>query len=190
MVARLAIIDRIVARIDLTRAGLLRHVFAHAKLNSRQNQEQNMRVTLLAAAMLCFMGLAASAQPMTPDSSGLGAITGAMRYVDSPWLSHAMHDVGTNPTGWKRQWCAKSMNMWLQRSGMRGCGGNSAISCLQAGRKLSGPQVGALAVMAHHVGIVKEVGANSVTLVSGNHNRTVGVGKYPRGRVVAYVWPE
>ena len=46
-----------------------------------------MRVTLLAAAMLCFMGLPASAQPMTPDSSGLGAITGAMRYADSPWLT-------------------------------------------------------------------------------------------------------
>jgi len=41
-----------------------------------------------------------------------------------------------------------------------------------------------------HVGIVKEVSGNSVTLVSGNHNRKVGVGKYPRGRVVAYVWPE
>ena len=109
-----------------------------------------MRVTLLAAATLCAMGLPAGAQPskmnpegsgldiqpvnvtpeasadaqpsMNPEPSGLTAISGAMRYADSPWLDHAMHDVGTNPTGWKRQWCAKSMNMWLQRSGMRGCG--------------------------------------------------------------------
>jgi hypothetical protein len=49
--------------------------------------------------------------------------------------------------------------------------------------------------MKHHVGIVKEIGGSQVTLVSGNHSgrsgaRSVGVGKYARGRVVAYVWPE
>jgi hypothetical protein len=118
-----------------------------------------------------------------------------MRDVGSPWLDHAMQDVGTNPTGWKRQWCAKSVNLWLQRSGKKGCGGNTAISCLNAGRKLAGPTIGALAVMKHHVGIVKEVHGSQVTLVSGNHSgrsgaRSVGVGKYARGRVVAYVWPE
>jgi hypothetical protein len=128
-------------------------------------------------------------------SSGAAGLTGAMRDVGSPWLDHAMKDVGTNPTGWKRLWCAKSLNMWLARSGKRGCGGNTAISCLAAGRKLSGPQVGAIAVMKHHVGIVKEVHGKHVTLVSGNNSgrsgaRKVGVSKYARGRVVAYVWPE
>jgi hypothetical protein len=178
-----------------------------------------MRVILLAATMLCLMGMAASAQPSkmnpSPDATGVegqtGAmaqpskmnpipssveeLTGAMRDVGSPWLDHAINDVGTNPTGWKRQWCAKSVNLWLQRSGKKGCGGNTAISCLSAGRKLAGPTIGALAVMKHHVGIVKEVHGSQVTLVSGNHSgrsgaRSVGVGKYARGRVVAYVWPE
>jgi hypothetical protein len=142
---------------------------------------------------------AASAQPskMTPnpEATGVDGLTGAMRDVGSPWLEHAMQDVGTNPTGWKRQWCAKSVNLWLQRSGKKGCAGNTAISCLNAGRKLSGPTIGALAVMKHHVGIVTEVHGSQVTLVSGNHSgrsgaRKVGVGKYARGRVVAYVWPE
>jgi hypothetical protein len=118
-----------------------------------------------------------------------------MRDVGSPWLDHAMNDVGTNPTGWKRQWCAKSVNLWLQRSGKKGCSGDTAISCLSAGRKLAGPTIGALAVMKHHVGIVTEVHGSQVTLVSGNHSgrsgaRKVGVGKYARGRVVGYVWPE
>ena len=173
-----------------------------------------MRVIFLAATMLCLMGMAASAQPSkmnpnpTPGVEGAGhrgavedidpgveGLTGAMRDVGSPWLDHAMNDVGTNPTGWKRQWCAKSVNLWLQRSGKKGCGGNTAISCLNAGRKLAGPTIGALAVMKHHVGIVKEVHGSQVTLVSGNHSgrsgaRSVGVGKYARGRVVAYVWPE
>jgi hypothetical protein len=156
-----------------------------------------MRVTFLVATIMCLMGMAANAQPskINPDGSGAVELTGALRDVGSPWLDHALSDVGTNPTGWNRQWCAKSVNLWLERSGKRGCGGNTAISCLHAGRKLSGPQVGALAVMAHHVGIVKEVNGNSVTLVSGNHSgrsgtRSVGISKYARGRVVAYVWPE
>jgi len=177
-----------------------------------------MRVIFLAATMLCLMGMAASAQPskMNPSSAATGAegmaanaqsskmkpnppgvegLTGAMGDVGSPWLDHAMNDVGTNPTGWKRQWCARSVNLWLQRSGKKGCDGNTAISCLGAGRKLAGPTIGALAVMKHHVGIVKEVHSGQVTLVSGNHSgrsgaRSVGIGKYARGRVVAYVWPE
>jgi hypothetical protein len=129
------------------------------------------------------------------DSGGTKVLTGAMRDVGSPWLDHALNDVGTNPTGWKRLWCAKSLNMWLERSGKRGCGGNTAVSCLNAGRKLAGPQVGAIAVMKHHVGIVKEVHGKHVTLVSGNNSgragaRKVGVSKYARGRVMAYVWPE
>ncbi|HEU0017855.1 MAG TPA: hypothetical protein VFQ31_05800 [Methyloceanibacter sp.] len=134
------------------------------------------------------------------DSPGIAGLTGAMRDVQmsagaSPWLLHALNDVGTNPTGWKRLWCAKSLNMWLEQSGKRGCGGNTAISCLNAGRKLSGPQVGAIAVMKHHVGIVKEVHGAHVTLVSGNNSgrsgaRKVGVSKYAKGRVMAYVWPE
>ena len=138
--------------------------------------------------------------PLEGDSPGIGGLTGAMRDVQmsagaSPWLMHALNDVGTNPTGWKRLWCAKSLNMWLEQSGKRGCGGNTAVSCLQAGRKLSGPQVGAIAVMKHHVGIVKEVHGAHVTLVSGNNagrsgNRKVGVSKYAKGRVMAYVWPE
>jgi uncharacterized protein (TIGR02594 family) len=154
-----------------------------------------MRVIFLAAALLCGMGLAASAQPGMPDRSAAKALSGAMRHAGSPWLHHAIGDVGTNPTGWKRQWCAKSLNMWLKQSGKKGCGGNTAISCLHAGRKLSGPQVGAIAVMKHHVGIVKEVSGSHVTLVSGNNSgksgaRKVGVSKYARGKVIAYVWPE
>jgi len=112
-----------------------------------------MRVTFLAATMMCLIGMAANAQPSKMNPDDAVESTGALRDVGSPWLDHALRDVGTNPTGWKWQWCARSVNLWLERSGKRGCGGNTAISCLHAGRRLSGPQVGALAVMAHHFGI-------------------------------------
>jgi uncharacterized protein (TIGR02594 family) len=146
-----------------------------------------MRLPLLATILLCLMATPGRADPIDPTSAG---ITGFMRYANEPWLHRAMGDVGKNPTGWGRKWCARSVNLWLQQSGKHGCGGNTAISCLHAGRRLSGPQVGALAVMGHHVGIVKEVNGSSVTLVSGNQNHRVGVGRYSRSRVVAYVWPE
>ena len=150
-----------------------------------------MRVYILATLLLGLSAIPVNAEPITPgETSGIGAIGGAMGYATSPWLNHALRELGTNPTGWSRRWCAKSVNLWLQQSGKRGCGGNTAISCLKAGRRLSGPQVGALAVMTHHVGIVKAVNGNSLTLVSGNHNHKVGVGSYSRGRVVAYVWPD
>lgn len=155
-----------------------------------------MRVYFLAAAMLCFMALPGSTEPIGARTmGGLAAAADAVeRGGSTPWLRHAINDVGTNPTGWKRQWCAKSVNLWLNSSGKRGCGGNSAVSCLQAGKRLSGPQVGALAVMKHHVGIVKAVNGNAVTLVSGNHAghpgaRTVGVGNYSKSRIIGYVWP-
>jgi hypothetical protein len=181
-------IDRIAARIYRTQARFTGHLAPSDEVIKRS---KNMRVTILAALAFSLSIVSASAEP----GAGLEGIGGAMRYATSPWLSHAIRDLGTNPTGWKRQWCARSINLWLQRSGKRGCGGNTAISCLHAGRRLGGPQVGALAVMAHHVGIVKEVNGNSVTLVSGNHSgrsgaRKVGVGTYARSRVVAYVWPE
>ena len=153
-------------------------------------------LSLAASAMLFAAGHAAAAEPPSTPSASLASLSGAMRYASSPWLHHAMLDVGTNPTGWKRQWCARSLNMWLKRSGMKGCGSDAAISCLEAGRKLSEPQIGALAVMAHHVGIVKDIGnSGSVTLVSGNNAgrpgaRKVGVSKYRRGRILAFIWPE
>jgi uncharacterized protein (TIGR02594 family) len=135
----------------------------------------------------------ASLQP-SKMSPGVVGLTGALRYADSPWLDHAINDVGTNPTGWKRVWCARSLNMWLQRSGKRGCGSDAAISCLEAGDRLPEPKVGAIAVLKHHVGIVTEINDRHVTLVSGNNRgrpgaRTVGISKYARASIVGYVWP-
>jgi hypothetical protein len=205
-------IDGVNARsteIDVKAAPVASRSVADAKLAKVKAQRSRIEPLKVTNVKLTAIDGAASAatetgrpdQPskMNPDTGG-GALTGALRDVQmyagaSPWLQHALDDVGTNPTGWKRLWCAKSLNMWLERSGKRGCGGNTAVSCLNAGRKLAGPQVGAIAVMKHHVGIVKEVHGKHVTLVSGNNSgragaRKVGVSKYARGRVMAYVWPE
>jgi hypothetical protein len=39
------------------------------------------------------------------------------------------------------------------------------------------------------VGYVMSASGNKITLISGNHGRKVGIGTYPRSRVVAFVRP-
>ena len=86
------------------------------------------------------------------------------------------------------------MDMVLKRTGHRG-GGNLARGYARYGTRVSGPQIGALAVMSRgrgggHVGVVSGIDANgNVIVVSGNHNNTVAESVYPRGRIFAYVMP-
>lgn len=111
------------------------------------------------------------------------------------WVSVARRYKGTNPTGRRSLWCADFMNYVLKRSGMQGTSSSMARDFASYGRQLSGPKVGAIAVLSRgrnggHVGIVTGIEANgNITLLSGNHNRVVGEASYPRGRVIAYVWP-
>jgi uncharacterized protein (TIGR02594 family) len=104
-------------------------------------------------------------------------------------VNEARRYIGTNPTGRGSQWCGAFLDMVLKRTGRRG-GGNLSSSYARYGTRVSGPQVGAIAVMHGHVGIVSGVDANgNPIVVSGNHNRTVAESVYPRGRVYAYVMP-
>jgi uncharacterized protein (TIGR02594 family) len=104
-------------------------------------------------------------------------------------VSEARRYLGTNPTGRGRQWCGAFMDMVLKHTGHAG-GGNLARGYARYGTRVSGPQVGAIAVMNHHVGVVSGIDANgNPIIVSGNHNRTVAESVYPRGRIAAYVMP-
>jgi uncharacterized protein (TIGR02594 family) len=70
-----------------------------------------------------------------------------------------------------------------------------ARSFANYGRRVSGPQVGAIAVMSRgrrggHVGVVSGVDARgNPIIISGNHNHRVAEAVYPRGRIYAYVLP-
>lgn len=117
-----------------------------------------------------------------PDFGGSGLVAEARRYI------------GTNPTGRSSLWCGHFMNLVLERSGHRNSGSNTARSFASYGTRVSGPQVGAIAVMSRrgggHVGVVSGIDANgNVIVISGNHNRRVAESVYPRGRIFAYVMP-
>jgi uncharacterized protein (TIGR02594 family) len=114
-------------------------------------------------------------------------------FTNNSLVAEARKYIGTNPTGRRSLWCGAFMDMVLKRTGHKG-GGNLAFGYSHYGRRISGPQVGAIAVMGRHggghVGVVSGVDANgNPIIVSGNHNHTVAESVYPRSRISAYVLP-
>ena len=124
------------------------------------------------------------------SSQGFGGF-GASNIVAEAWRY-----IGSgNPTGRASLWCARFMNMVLERSGHKGTGSDMARSFASYGQRISGPQVGAIAVMSRgrrggHVGIVSGIDAKGNPIViSGNHGHRVAEATYSRGRIYAYVMP-
>jgi uncharacterized protein (TIGR02594 family) len=135
------------------------------------------------AARAAYAAVTPVSSMPTMGFGGGGLVTQARQYL------------GTNPTGMGALWCARFMNMVLEKSGRRGTGSNMANSFANYGTRVSGPQVGAIAVMSRgkrggHVGIVSGVdSAGNPVVISGNYNRRVAETVIPRGRIYAYVMP-
>jgi uncharacterized protein (TIGR02594 family) len=105
--------------------------------------------------------------------------------------------IGTNPTDRSNLWCARFMNFVLERSGFKGTGSDAAKSFASYGHRVSGPRVGAIAVMTRgkyggHVGIVSGIDehGNPIVISGNNYGRKVGESTYPRSRIYAYVMPQ
>ncbi|WP_027514131.1 TIGR02594 family protein [Bradyrhizobium sp. WSM1417] len=110
-------------------------------------------------------------------------------------VSEARRYVGGNPTGRGSLWCARFMNMVLEKTGHRGTGSDMANSFAHYGARVSGPQVGAIAVMSRggrggHVGIITGIDAQgNPIMISGNNGNRVREAPISRGRIYAYVMP-
>ena len=97
----------------------------------------------------------------------------------------------------QRRWCARFLNLVLNKTGYRGTGSDAARSFASYGRRVHEPRIGAIAVLSRgknqnlgHVGIVTGVdGGGNPVIISGNHGRRVAESTYPRARVIAYVMP-
>jgi uncharacterized protein (TIGR02594 family) len=118
----------------------------------------------------------------------------AAGFGSSNVVAEARRYIGGNPTGRGSLWCARFMNMVLQHSGLHGTGSDMASSFAHYGQRVSGPQIGAIAVMGRrgggHVGVISGIDASgNPIVVSGNHGHRVGESVYPRGRIYAYVMP-
>jgi len=134
-------------------------------------------------------GMARNAMASTAVASGGGFGGG------SGLVSEARRYLGGNPTGRGSLWCARFMNMVLQHTGHQGTGSDMASSFARYGTRVSGPQVGAIAVMSRgrrggHVGIITGVDAQgNPIMISGNNGNRVREAPVSRGRIYAYVMP-
>jgi uncharacterized protein (TIGR02594 family) len=113
----------------------------------------------------------------------------------SDLISEGRRYLGGNPTGKASLWCGNFMNLVLKRTGHSVSNSNLARSFASYGTRVSGPQVGSIAVMSRkgggHVGIVTGVDAKgNIMVLSGNHNRRVAEAPYPASRIFAYVMPK
>jgi uncharacterized protein (TIGR02594 family) len=132
---------------------------------------------------------------MAPDAAEVAAIANAPGFGSYALVAEARRYLGTNPTTRARLWCARFMNFVLARSGYKGTGSDAALSFAHYGRRISGPRIGAIAVMRRvgggHVGVVSGIDRHgNPILISGNNGRHgVAISVYPRRRIIAYVMP-
>ena len=137
----------------------------------------------------------AGAQASVESNATPAAMAAPGSFGSSDVVAEARRYIGGNPTGRGSLWCARFMNMVLERSGHRGTGSDMARSFASYGQRISGPQVGAIVVMGRrrgggHVGVVSgiDAGGNPI-VVSGNNRNRVREAPISRGRIYAYVMP-
>lgn len=137
----------------------------------------------------------APSERQASSNSSQASSTSALASLGSSVVAEARRWIGTNPTGRKSLWCARFMNFVLKRAGYSGTSSDMANSFASYGRRLSGPKVGAIAVMTRgrgggHVGVVSGFDSRGNPIViSGNHSHRVAEAVYSRSRIYAYVAP-
>ncbi|MBR1087502.1 TIGR02594 family protein [Bradyrhizobium manausense] len=172
-----------------------RHAYVHhaSRYHHVRHTASGSRFERSAAALQAggFMNTQASYDP----SANAGASMGGGFGGGSGLVSEARRYLGGNPTGRGSLWCARFMNMVLEKTGHHGTGSDMANSFAHYGTRVSGPQVGAIAVMSRggrggHVGIITGIDAQgNPIMISGNNGNRVREAPISRGRIYAYVMP-
>jgi uncharacterized protein (TIGR02594 family) len=158
---------------------------SHHRIRHHRHRTHDRHFARASRSGIAQAGAPAFTQAGVSPAAGFGA---------SNVVAEARRYIGGNPTGRGRLWCARFMNMVLQHSGLHGTGSDMASSFAHYGQRVSGPQVGAIAVMGRrgggHVGVVSGIDASgNPIVVSGNHGHRVAESVYPRSRIYAYVMP-
>jgi uncharacterized protein (TIGR02594 family) len=141
-------------------------------------------------------GNASASADMVPNTGGVAPASSfaTSSFGSSGIVSEARRYLGGNPTSRGSLWCARFMNLVLQHTGYKGTGSDMAASFAHYGQRVSGPQVGAIAVMGRrgggHVGIITGIDASgNPIMISGNNGNRVREAPISRGRIYAYVMP-
>jgi uncharacterized protein (TIGR02594 family) len=161
------------------------HQYRHVARSSRFDR---------GAAQLQANGLMNTQASYEPSANAGGMATAGGFGGGSGLVAEARRYLGGNPTGRGSLWCARFMNMVLQHTGRQGTGSDMASSFAHYGQRISGPQVGAIAVMGRrggsHVGVITGIDAQgNPIMISGNNGNRVREAPVSRGRIYAYVMP-
>jgi uncharacterized protein (TIGR02594 family) len=175
-----------------------RHAYVHhARHHHYRHHARSPRFERSAAQLQAsgFANTQASYNPNANTGGNSGMAAGGGFGGGSGLVSEARRYIGGNPTGRGSLWCARFMNMVLQHTGHQGTGSDMANSFAHYGTRVSGPQVGAIAVMSRgrrggHVGIITGIDAQgNPIMISGNNGNRVREAPISRGRIYAYVMP-
>ena len=177
-----------------------RHAYVHHARHHHYRHHARSSRFERGAEQLQASGFADTQASYNPDANAGGTANNAMAASGgfgggSGLVSEARRYVGGNPTGRGSLWCARFMNMVLEKTGHRGTGSDMANSFAHYGTRVSGPQVGAIAVMSRgrrggHVGIITGIDAQgNPIMISGNNGNRVREAPVSRGRIYAYVMP-
>jgi hypothetical protein len=100
-------------------------------------------------------------------------------------------DLGDHrPHGCPSRWCACYLDRMLEQAGFSPLDSYRARDFAGYGKKAKPMTVGAIMVMAHHVGVVAgQCSDGRVKLISGNHGHKVGLGCYSPGKAIAWRLP-
>ncbi|MBR0740136.1 TIGR02594 family protein [Bradyrhizobium liaoningense] len=180
------------------RHGYVHHASRHHHYRHYRHHARSSRFER-SAAQLQASGFANAQASYDPNANGGGVANNTMSSGSfgggSGLVSEARRYIGGNPTGRGSLWCARFMNMVLQHTGHQGTGSDMASSFARYGTRVSGPQVGAIAVMSRgrrggHVGIITGIDARgNPIMISGNNGNRVREAPVSRGRIYAYVMP-
>jgi uncharacterized protein (TIGR02594 family) len=171
------------------------YAFRHYRHMARHHYRHMARLSRWDAgvAQMRSRGLA-DAYGNLSTSTLVGGESPSGGFGSSSVVADARRYLGGNPTSRASLWCARFMNMVLQESGYRGTGSDLARSFASYGQRVSGPQVGAIAVMGRrgggHVGIVSGIDpSGNPIVISGNNGNRVREAPISRGQIYAYVMP-
>src|SRR4051812_1281045 len=137
----------------------------HERHNASRQAHHRLRSVRVSHAR--GAGSAARTNFIAGEGSAGTATSGGFSY--SSLVAEARRYIGGgNPTGRSNLWCARFMS-----TGHTGTGSDMASSFARYGHRVSGPQVGAIAVMARrgggHVGIITGVDSTgNPIMISGN----------------------
>jgi uncharacterized protein (TIGR02594 family) len=167
------------------------HAYRHDRHYSRLAHKSRWDAGL---AQMQARGLVGANASIASSAYSGGVAATSAGFGSSNVVAEARQYIGGNPTGRGSLWCARFMNMVLQHAGYRGSGSDMARSFASYGQHVSGPQVGAIAVMGRrgggHVGVISGIDAQgNPIVVSGNNGNRVREAPVSRGRIYAYVMP-